>query len=238
MIRILKYLLLLLAIISVAGFLYLNTIFKTQAEKIASRMTGTKVTITYASISPFSGNIVIGGLSVANPTGFKAKNAIEFDSISASIDMKSTMQETIKITKVELKNPVIYYEIGLNGDNIRALLGNVKAGSRSSGGNNSSSGGTKKKVVIDDLYLINCKARLAADLFGLHAGQEFNVGDIHLRNVGGANDGTSIENITLLVLQKIAGEITKLKASGFVGKIEGQFKNLKGSSLKQIENLF
>ena len=236
--KFIKYFLLLIIILLVAGFLYLNTIFKTAAENIASSMTGTKVSMTYASISPFSGNITMGGLDVGNPAGYQSKNAIEFSSISASVDMKSIFTDTIKIKKIELKNPIIYYEIGLKGDNIRALLSNVTS-SKGSGMHTTKTdapeSASKKKVIIQDLYLYNCKAKLMADLFGLKAGQEIDLSNIHLQNIGGENDGTSIENVTGLVLQDVIKQLAKIRLSD----VTTQLKNINGKSIgKSLKSLF
>jgi uncharacterized protein involved in outer membrane biogenesis len=234
--------------VAVVAYFYLNTFFKTKAEEIASSMTGTKVEISYVAISPFSGNIAIGGISVANPSGFKSQHAIKFSSITASVDIKSALTDVVKIKNVTLKNPVIFYEIGVNGDNIRKLLGNVNSGKSSRrGAGNTNGSTTKKKVVIEKLDLIDTKVELAANLFGLEAGQDFNVGNIHLTNIGGTNSGTQIENVTTQVLRKIIAEISELKASGFTDQLNNiqmpdvDTKKLGKDiedSVKGLENLF
>jgi hypothetical protein len=239
--KLIKYLLIIIATLIVVFFLYLNTIFKTTAENIASRMTGTKVSISFAAISPFSGTIVIKGMDVGNPKGFQSKHAIEFSSLTANVDTKTIFDEKIRITKVELKNPVIYYEVGMDGDNIRKLLSNVKSNSASPAraeAANESSKRIKRKVVIDDLYLINCKARLAANFFGLKAGHEVKLDNIHLKNIGESKGGVSVENVTGLVLQNIIKQLASIRASDITDQIGGIDTKSISKSLGGIKDLF
>lgn len=240
--KLIKYLLILIIAVVVVAFLYLNTIFKSKAEEIASRMTGTKVSITLASISPWNGTILIKGLDVGNPQGYQSKNAIEFSSISAKIDTKTIFDQTIHVKTVVLQDPVINYEIGMGGDNIRKLLSNVKSNSGSSKNSVPSepeaSSGSKRKVVIDDLYLYNCKAKLAADVFGLKAGHEFSLNNIHLQDVGSDKGGTSIENVTGMVLGDITKELAKVKFSDLTDGIKGINTDSISKSAKGLKNLF
>lgn len=240
-----KYLFRLILILIIAAgliaYFYLNTFFKTKAEAIATNMTGTRVEISYVAISPFSGNISLGGISVANPKGFKAEHAIKFSSITAQVNLKSVLKDVVKVENVTLQNPHIYYEIGLDGDNIRKLLGNVNASKKSSTPSTS-----KKKVVIDRLDLINTKVELAANIFGMEAGQEFKVGNITLNGIGSNSNGAHLENVTGQVLRKIIARVSELKASGFKEQLEGINTNFDTKklgkdiedSVKGLENLF
>jgi uncharacterized protein involved in outer membrane biogenesis len=234
--KFIKYLLILLVIALACGFLYLNTIFKTKAQEMASKMTGTPVQLSYASVSPFKGTIVMGGVNVGNPKGFKSKHAIEFSSIAASVDIKSLLTDNIKIKNVTIKKPVIYYEVGVSGDNIRALLRNVKSSGRDAD-QASRESKTKKSVVIQDLYLNQPKVKLAADFFGLKADHEMNLSDIHLTNVGAKKGGASIENITGIVLKEISQELASIQAAGFK-RVGDEIGKSAGDAIKKIGDLF
>jgi uncharacterized protein involved in outer membrane biogenesis len=236
LLKLVKYIFILLAIILLAGFFYLNTIFKTQAQGIASKMLGTEVRINYASVNLFKGTISMSGVNIANPKGFRAKHAIEFSSIAVNMDIKTLLEDVIKIKTVTIKKPVIFYEVGVDGDNIRALLRNVKSGSKT-GAASGGQGKTKKSVVIQNLYLNQPKVILAADFFGLKTDHEMNLDNIHLTNVGAKKGGASIENITGIVLKEIGQELASIQAAGFkrVGDEIGKSAN---DAIKKIGNLF
>ncbi|PIR32001.1 MAG: hypothetical protein COV36_05815 [Alphaproteobacteria bacterium CG11_big_fil_rev_8_21_14_0_20_44_7] len=227
MIKLLKLSLITIIALFIIAFIYLNTIFKNVAEDYGKQITKTEVGITYASLSPFSGNISVGGLDVGNPQGFKQKNAIEFSSISADVDTSSIFSDTIIIDELRIKKPVINYEIGVNGDNIRTLLNNIKSGKISSGSSSAGSG-KKKDVVIKNLYLEQGKVKLSADLFGMKAGEEIDFPDMHLTDIGTKNGGTSPAKASELIIAELNKELLKLKAGKFTDQIKGNLNKALG----------
>lgn len=229
--KLFKYLLILILVVFAAAFFYMNTIFKSVAEEVGSEMTGTNVSISVVSINPLGGSILISGVSVGNPDGFKSKNAIEFSSLSAAVDLGSVFSDVIKVSEVRLANPKIYYEVGVRGDNIRKLMGNVEKNSKKSGGTSSKSksSGSSQKVVIENLYLTDGEIELAVNMLGLKAGQAVPFPDMHMKNIGGGNKGgTSVGKVTSYVFSKIAKQAVSLKNSGFGGLTDGLKDGMKG----------
>lgn len=212
MFKLIKFIFILLILAVIGAFVYLNMFLKSDAAKYASAMTGTNVGISYVSLSPTTGNIEVGGIDIGNPKGFKSTNAIEFGSIAAEIDAKSIIEDTVIVKNVTIDNPVIYYEVGINGDNLRQLVKNIK---RSAGGSGTSA--NSKEVIIENLYLRNAKVIMAGDFFGYKAGEELEIDDIHLQNIGTGKNGATPEQVTEQVLAKIIDEIVSAKTSKLLG---------------------
>ena len=156
-------------------------------RKKASEITKTNVAITAVTVNPWNGSISIYGFKIGNPKGFQSENAIKFSSVYAKTNALSLFDDEIIINQLNLDNARINYEVGVRGDNIRKLIGNVKSKKkRSSSGSDSG-----KTFSIKDLNVTNSNLILAANLFDLEEDKEIDLSNIHLKDLnstGGAID--------------------------------------------------
>ena len=124
-----KKLLLTLLILIVAGgvFAYLNyeNGIRRGIEIAGSNALGTAVTVSGVSVSPFTGEGSIRGLTIANPEGFDAPYAIELGGLDVSINTASILSDVIEINLIQIDDAKITYETTVVRDNIRALLANL-----------------------------------------------------------------------------------------------------------------
>ncbi len=125
----LKYSLIGLLIFLVAGFLALtlsiDSIVKSNFEKIGSEMTGTEVEVDNVSISPFSGEGTIRGFRVTNPEGYTTDHAIEIDDFFIHLNVFSLFSDRIEIYEIRINGPAVYVEQQLRGNNLRTILNNM-----------------------------------------------------------------------------------------------------------------
>ncbi len=123
-----KVLLALLILVLGGGvFAYLNyeNGIRRGIEIAGSRALGTNVTVSGVSVSPFTGEGSIRGLTIANPEGFDAPYAMELGGLDVSINTASILSDVIEINLIQIDDAKITYETTLVRDNIRALLANL-----------------------------------------------------------------------------------------------------------------
>jgi uncharacterized protein involved in outer membrane biogenesis len=214
---ILRILLLTIIILLVGGFGYLNIFFKADAEKYASTVTGTKVEISTVTVNPFTGSVSFNGFDVGNPQGFQSENAIEFGSLYVNVNALSLFTNKIIVNEVKLDGAEIYYEIGVNGDNIRTILNNIK----SSRGRVQNSDGVDREVLFRDLHLTNSKVVLAANLFGYKEDREVEISDIHLKEVNSSSGRAAAKQLGDQLMREIAGAAAGEQVKGYINKLGG-----------------
>jgi len=71
----------------------LNSIVEKGIKTFAPQVTLTDVTLEKSSISLFSGKGELKGLIIGNPEGFSKNNAVTFETIKVSLDVKSIFSD-------------------------------------------------------------------------------------------------------------------------------------------------
>ena len=117
------------AVVAAAAYVFspsLETIVKKLVHKYGSQVTGTEVNLGGFDLSLTKGTGKISGLTVANPKGYKSENIISLGEVSVNIDIKSLTTDTIVINEINVKKPVITYEmLSLTQNNIKELQNNI-----------------------------------------------------------------------------------------------------------------
>ena len=113
--KIVKYVLLALLILIVgaivAGWLYLDPLVKGMVHKYGTQIVGTEVNLAKFKFNPFAGEVEVGGLTVANPTGYSAPNLLSLGDIKVKVDVNSLMSNTIVVEDIAVLKPEITYEM-------------------------------------------------------------------------------------------------------------------------------
>lgn len=111
----------LLAVLGGGFWLYQNfgNIAKAQTEKIASKTLGVPVKIGSLDISFKEKEIVLGGLEIANPPGFKNNQILNVKMIKVAAD--SLSDKTLVFNEIVIDGTAINLEVTQNGTNFTAL---------------------------------------------------------------------------------------------------------------------
>ncbi|HBA84234.1 MAG TPA: hypothetical protein DCZ95_09100 [Verrucomicrobia bacterium] len=202
--RIAVVVLILLAVIVLVVLLRLNTVVKTAVETIGPKVAGVPVTLNQARISPVKGELMLRGLLVGNPEGFSTPNAMSLGHFEAWLDMKSLFKDPLVINRILIRNPEITYEQTLKGNNLSALMEQIKRKEQPSEEKKKAEG---KKVVIDDLQVEG--AMLNVSMSGL-GGKSASIPlpAIHLTDIGKESEGTSMGEAALQVVGAILKSAT------------------------------
>ena len=176
------------------GYLYfsLNTLVKKAVETVGPQITKTNVTLSSASLSPFSGSGKLTGFVVGNPEGFKGSYALKFGSLEVSIDKSSFLKGTIVVDSIIIRNPALSLIGTPFGNNLGKLLQNIQSGSPSkSKGEKSPSSGSSKKFIVKKVVISGGKVDVAASALDQKIQQTVPIPDITLRDIGSDGRGVS-----------------------------------------------
>ncbi|MEI6860677.1 MAG: hypothetical protein WCL04_00310 [Verrucomicrobiota bacterium] len=104
----------------------LGSIVKTAVNSFGPKLTGTKVELAGASISPLSGSGTLTGLTVGNPSGWSKEHAFALGKVHLSVAPFSLMGDHIVIDELLIDAPEFDYETKLTDSNIAQLQANIE----------------------------------------------------------------------------------------------------------------
>jgi len=232
------------AAVLVAVFVLSGSLLKSLIEDVGSQATQAKVTVDEVKISPLSGEGALVGLTIGNPKGFKAPQALKMSLVSLKVDTSTIQSDTIVIKEVIIGAPDVTYELGdSGGDNIRTIQKNTQDYASRMGGGNAPAGkpasapapapGAKgdakteakeKKIIIESLWVRGGKVAVTASALG---GKPLGTGlpDIHLTNIGKSKGGATPAEVA----DEVIGAIAKASQTAVTKIGVDQLKGLVGS---------
>ena len=207
----------------VAGF-FLGPIVTKAVNTVGPRITGTKVELASASISPLTGGGTLKGLLVGNPAGWTSDKAITIGEVRASIQPASLLGSHILINEVFVDGPEFVFEQRLlGGNNIAALLKQIEA--NTGGGSvvpeakaGEAKAGEPLKFAIKSFRIQN--ARMALSI----AGQSLTVPlpPLTITDLGVAEGGITAGQVAEQVLKRVLAQLG-VAATEAAMKVGGAF---------------
>lgn len=185
---------------------------------------GVPVSLQDAKLRPLAGHVYLAGLHVGNPEGFQTDGIFDLGYLDIKMDTRSLMSDTIRIQKIEIKDPKITLERGLTKSNLGALLENLEGEKKESGEGTPASKNEKKeeggkKVVIDEISISGAQLNLSIKgMAGLSA--PLPLPPLTLRDIGKEDDGASLTDVLARIVKAILGSATQV-ATG-AGKLVGE----------------
>ncbi len=220
---------------------------KAAVEEFGPRYTGSPVTLDRVSLSPFSGKGSLYGLDVGNPEGFESPSAFSLEEIDLALETDSLRTDTIVIDTIRIHAPVINYEAGAQGSNLRALQRNISHATATGDSGDTGEGAADKperKVVIRDFSLASANIRYSNPLLGDES-VTLAMPDIHLTGIGEKSGGVTVAEATRQIVAAINREASRAVAEsgaaqdlrrqmedrleGEKSRVEGVLEGLEGS---------
>jgi len=210
-------------VLLVGGFFFLGSIIggavTTAVNSFAPDVTGTKVTLGGAMISPLNGSGTLKDLYVGNPKGFSDGKAFSCSKIHVNAEVMSLIGDTLVIDEIVIEGPEFVYETKITSSNIGKILDNVNkfAGDSAPEEKTSSS---EKKIIIKHFVLE--KAVVAVSAGGVTL--PVPVPRLELNDIGTAKGGVTPAEASAEVLQQVLGSVSKAavvaltKGGGSIGK--------------------
>lgn len=171
-------------------FAYLNfeSGIRRGIEIAGSNALGVPVNVTGVSLSPFSGEGSIRGLTIANPEGFDAPYAIELGGLDIAFNIDSLFSDVIEINSILISDAKITYETKVVTDNIRTLLNNLPRDNAAPVVEANPDAPANQKVIIRDLRIVNPQINLHTKV----ASAPIPLPDIQLQNIGDQSNAVTV----------------------------------------------
>lgn len=214
--KIIGWLIALLAIAFLALTLTIDGIVKTGIEEHGSQLMGTEVQVDGVSISIFSGSGSISGFTVQNPDDFSDEAAIEIGEMSIAIDISSLFSEVILVEDITIKSPNVFFEQKGVGANLNVLNDNMAAYSESS---------SEKAMIIEHLLVENGNIRVSTSI-DRERNAEVSFNSIELEGIGRDGNDTISDAVRQVIQPILEQAMEEAIKSGITDQIENRVRDL------------
>ena len=203
----------------------MDSMIASNIETGASASLGTQVTVGTVKTDIKGGSLTISNITIANPPGFKNKNAFSLNDIEAAIDYSNYDIKRVVIDKPD----IVIEEMGGETNFSRMLAGIEKQGSEPEAepGSDPAADGKEEPIIVIHHFRMN-ESRASFESESLDKYSNLEIDAIELSNI----KGTPTE-VSKVITRKIINEITKeaavellkAKASEKIGSIFGKDKD-------------
>lgn len=198
---------------------FLGSVVKAGVNTFGPKLTQTKVELTGARISPFTGSGTLSGLFVGNPEGWQSDRAFYLGKIHVDVEPFSVLGDHIVINEILIDEPEFVYETKIVASNIKDLLKNIEEFTGANGETPTTEGGAPIKFVVKKFRLTNGKARLGVGPAAL----PLPLPPIALNDLGVKEGGITPDQLAGAVMKSVLGSIVSAtaQAAGKVGSTVG-----------------
>ena len=213
-----KFSIVLLVLVIIGALVYyffpLEMLVKKAVNKYGSEVTGTDVNLSGFNINLKDGEASVKEITIANPSNYKTKYAVQLGNVDVKVNLKSVTTDTIIIDKIVVNKPVISYEMmSLTQNNIADIINNVTKYSASSQSESQIAEDEKKdedskKVVIKSVVINNGEINGAMTAVPDVVSASIPLPTITLSNIGEETGGATIADSIALILNKLLSSVS------------------------------
>ncbi len=203
-----------LLVVGGAVYLYMNmgSIAKQITENVASEALGVPVTIDDMDISLEDKKIIVSGINIANPSGYKKSNAIEIKSMIIAAD--SFSKDLLTFARVDVDGTNVNLEVSENGTNLGDIKSNIDKNNNYQRGNEYAN----IKVIVKKFSLTKAQLNPSVTLLDRDIAY-INVPDIYLRDIGEKENGILANEAIAQIMSAVLQQFNKSASSA--GFLEG-----------------
>ena len=209
-------LILVLVILLIAAFFFINSIVKQSINTAAPKLLGVNTHVDMVNIKPLSGIIHLKKLILANPEGYtKDKCLFAVNELYVSINMASIFSDTIKIHKILINAAECTYEVKNGTSNIDALIAKINKGKPAQQQKKTETQAPQqpqekkagKKVIIDEISVNDTKLAYSSTLT---AGQFLTIPivSLSLKDIGKKNGGETFGDALTQIMNALLNSVT------------------------------
>ena len=214
--RIAVVLVVVVVLIGVGAYLFLNQIVQRTVESAGTAATGTQTTLEGVNLSPFSGALNLNRFAIANPSGFSPQPLFNLNAADVQVEPLSVLGEEIVVPKLHIDGAEVLVEYRDGKLNVMEMLSHLQGDGTGEVPDEepADTDAAATKVVIRDIAITNTKVRGSIKLPALDTPLEVNtvIADIRRQNIGSDGSGvTAKDAITILMETVLANAANGLK---------------------------
>ncbi len=242
LVRLVLAVVVLVIVVGVIGYLYLDTIAKKAVEAGGTYAMDVDTKVDSVSLHPFGGQLQMKGLKVANPKGFANPYLMDMKSFDLGLVPGSLLEDTIMINKSELDGLGMSIEQKLPKSNISVIMDNVNKmlGGDKSKEEKASKG---KKYKVGELTIRNVVVHVKV-LVGPEL--TLKLPPIEMKNIAGENGAglTMPELVSRILLAIMSGVVEQGKGilptdllNGLQGDVSAVAAQLGGQAQEMVKGV-
>jgi len=228
--KIFAILIFLLLVVGGAAWYFINfrmdSLIEERIETVGSLSLGTSVSVGSVKTSIKDGSLNISSVTVANPPGFKNKDAFTLNGIEAAVDYGS-----LDVKRLVIENPEIVIE-ELGGQTNFSLMMAALDQENSDSGTSPAPAGVEEPVIVIRHFRMN-GSRAAFESESLNRYTDIKIDAIELNDL----KGTPTE-LSKVIAARILKEISREAATEMLkAQAKKQFKDTKVNVSKKLKDL-
>lgn len=232
------FFLLVLVAISLIANRFGGKVVEKMVNTVGPKALGVPVTLQKAEFSLLRGYVLLRGLKIGNPAGYKTDSLFELDALEVDLDKRSILKGIIHIRKILINEPKITYERGLTASNLSDFLAGLESKDapaekpvEKTEAPKNDNANEKSTVVIDELAITGARLKVS-----LTVAQGFSapvpLPPIILKDIGKESGGVTFMEVIRMVFRAILGSVTGV-IKGSVNLI-GDGTSLVGDGAKAV----
>ncbi len=223
----------------------LGSIVEKAVNVAGPKALGVPVSVENIKLNPFLGDAAVENMIIGNPEEFKSDSLLELGNFVAGVNVASFFSDTVRVRNIEIRQPVITYEMTMKGSNIGAVTRKLKdkAAKKDKEEEKEEKTGKQppaKKIAIKRLILSDAQIRLFAP--GLSEPLTVPLSKIELTDIGTKTDGVPMDQAWLEIMQAIGEAVAKSvsesdEISDLGKNITSQLEQIGGDFSQEIDKL-
>jgi hypothetical protein len=234
--RLLGFALLVLLIVAVAVFVYMDSIARRAIEVGETYALGVSATLDQADIGVFSGEFAMSGLKVSNPDGFSSPHFMRLDEGKVAVSLGSLRSDSVELTELQITGIDMNLEKAGGRANYDVILSHLKRfeSNEPAAEQKQAEPGSEKKFMIRQIAIRNVMVHV--DLMpvgGSVTKLNVPIDEVRLTNVGSDPDnavkmsdlsGVLVKAIITAAINKAGKELP----GEILGDLQGGLAQLQG----------
>lgn len=226
--KVLLSLLVLVLVVGGAAWYFVNfrldSMIRNQIETAGSVSLGTRVTVGKVTTSIKDGSLTISDVSVANPPGFKNRNAFSLNNIEAAVDYAN-----LDIKRLVIEDPEIVIEELGGKTNFSDMMQALESG----GAGTEAAAGQSEEPVIVVRHFRMSKSRAAFESASLDRYTDIEIDAVELSNLKGTPTEVA-KVIAAEILSEVASEAATELLKAQAGKMFEEAESKVSEKLKGL----
>lgn len=201
----------------------LGTIIKVGFEQAGPPILGVETRLDDASVYPLTGKVVLSGMAIGNPEGYKAPTLMRANLIRVGADIGSLLKKEVHIREAVIDGAEFTIEYKGGKSNLDALTERLSGGEEKEPAAKPKEKGGETKLKIDLIHVTNAKVRVMVGSKPV----TISLPDVKITDIAD-KDGNAVppSQVAKVFFRKIAGPIEKV--AGAVGKVADMTKEVGG----------
>jgi uncharacterized protein involved in outer membrane biogenesis len=209
---------------------FLGSVVRAGVNQIAPRITGTKVELESAEISPLSGSGTLKGFVVGNPKGWSDANLVSIGRMHMKVRPFSVLGDHIVIDEIVIESPEFLYETKVVSSNVGDLLKNIQGTSENSSADATTKSGKPLKFEVKHFHLEGGKVTIGYGAAAIPVPMP----PIDLTDLGTAEGGITSGQLAVAIMRSVTTSVATATADA-AKKLGG---SLGGAATDTLKSLF